>query len=111
MHYEFDQPHLKETPGYEFHGLMYDRLHEPGGLERMTDFYIGLQPWGTPEQVYEKTKAFCDLIGADSFVGVFRYGGMPADVAEKSIRLFAREVMPELKALAPAADRLTHLHA
>jgi hypothetical protein len=42
---------------------------------------------------------------------VFRYGGMPVDVAEGSIRLFAREVMPELKALAPAADRLTHLHA
>jgi len=110
-HYEFDKPHLKDTPGYEFHGLMYDRLQKPGGMEKMSDFYIGLQPWGTPEQVYEKTKTFCDVIGADSFVGVFRYGGMPVDVAEKSLRLFAREVMPELKALAPAADRLTHLQA
>jgi len=80
-------------------------------MEKMSDFYIGLQPGGTPEQVYEKTKTFCDVIGADSFVGVFRYGGMPVDVAEKSLRLFAREVMPELKALAPAADRLTHLQA
>ena len=30
-HYEFDKPHLKSTPGYEFHGQMYDRLNEPGG--------------------------------------------------------------------------------
>ena len=110
-HYEFDKPHLKDTPGYEFHGLMYDRLQKPGGMEKMSDFYIGLQPWGTPEQVYDKVRSFCDVLGADSFVGVFRYGGMPVDVAEKSLRLFAREVMPELKALAPAADRLTHLQA
>ena len=110
-HYEFDKPHLKSTPGYEFHGLMYDRLNEPGGLEKMTEFYIGLQPFGTPEQVYEKTKSFCDLVGADGYVGVFRYGGMPPDVAERSMRLFATEVMPELQALSPAVDRLEHIRA
>jgi alkanesulfonate monooxygenase SsuD/methylene tetrahydromethanopterin reductase-like flavin-dependent oxidoreductase (luciferase family) len=105
-HYEFDTPHLKSTPGYEFHGLMYDRLSEPGGQEKMTEFYIGLQPWGTPEQVYEKVTRFADLVGSDSFVGVFRYGGMPAEEGEASMRLFAREVMPELKNVAPALERL-----
>jgi alkanesulfonate monooxygenase SsuD/methylene tetrahydromethanopterin reductase-like flavin-dependent oxidoreductase (luciferase family) len=110
-HYEFDKPHLKSTPGYEFHGLMYDRLTEAGGVEKMTEFYIGLQPFGTPEQVYEKTTSFCDLVGAEGYVGVFRYGGMPPDVAERSMRLFASEVMPELQALAPAAARLEHIRA
>jgi len=99
-HYEFDRDHLKNTPGYEFHSLMYDRLTSPGGMKKMTDFYVGLQPWGTPEQVYEKIKTFCDLTGADSFIGVFRYGGMPLDVAEGSMRLFAAEIMPELQKLA-----------
>jgi alkanesulfonate monooxygenase SsuD/methylene tetrahydromethanopterin reductase-like flavin-dependent oxidoreductase (luciferase family) len=110
-HYEFDKPHLKETPGYEFHGQMYDRLSEPGGMQRTGDFYIGLQPWGTPEQVYEKVLSFCDLLGADTFVGVFRYGGMPPEVAEHSLRLFAREVLPELKRVRPASERLSHLRA
>lgn len=105
-HYEFDQPHLKSTPGYEFHGQMYDRLTAPGGVEKMTDFYVGLQPWGTPEQVVEKITAFGDLVGADSYVGVFRFGGMPPDDAERSMRLFAREVLPELRRVAPAAERL-----
>ena len=105
-HYEFDKPHLKSTPGYEFHGLMYDRLNRAGGPEKMTEFYVGLQPWGTPEQVYEKVRTFGDLVGGDSFVGVFRYGGMPLEEGERSMRLFAREVMPELKKLAPAAERL-----
>jgi hypothetical protein len=34
---------------------------------------------------------------------------MPADVAERSMRLFAAEVLPELRALAPAVDRLEHI--
>jgi alkanesulfonate monooxygenase SsuD/methylene tetrahydromethanopterin reductase-like flavin-dependent oxidoreductase (luciferase family) len=105
-HYEFDKPHLKSTPGYEFHGQMYDRLTRPGGMERMTDFYVGLQPWGTPEQVYEKILTFNDMVGADSFIGVFRYGGMPVEDGERSMRLFAREVMPELQKLAPVAERV-----
>jgi len=108
-HYEFDKPHLKSTPGYEFHGQMYDRLTAPGGAEKMTEFYIGLQPFGTPEQVFEKTKSFCDLVGADGYIGVFRYGGMPPAEAEKSMRLFAKEVMPELQKIGPALDRLEHI--
>jgi hypothetical protein len=36
---------------------------------------------------------------------------MPAEIAERSMRLFATEVMPELKALTPAADRLEHIRA
>jgi hypothetical protein len=36
---------------------------------------------------------------------------MPPEVAERSMRLFASEVMPELQALAPAADRLEHIRA
>jgi alkanesulfonate monooxygenase SsuD/methylene tetrahydromethanopterin reductase-like flavin-dependent oxidoreductase (luciferase family) len=100
-HYEFDKPHLKETPGYEFHSLMYDRLNEPGGMEKMSEFYIGLQPWGTPEMVLEKINGFCDLTGSGSFVGVFRFGGMSLEDGEQSMRLFAREVMPELKDRVP----------
>ena len=44
-HYEFDQDHLKHTPGYEFHGEMYDRLTAPGGKELMTEFFLGIQVW------------------------------------------------------------------
>jgi alkanesulfonate monooxygenase SsuD/methylene tetrahydromethanopterin reductase-like flavin-dependent oxidoreductase (luciferase family) len=106
-HYEFDQPHLKETPGYEFHGLMYDRLTAPGGVEKMTEFYVGLQPWGTPEQVYDKIVAFADVVASDSFVGVFRYGGMTRDDGEANLRLFAGQVLPELQKVAPARERLS----
>ena len=40
----------------------------------------------------------------DSYTGVFSYAGMPVEEAERSMKLFAREVMPELKKLpAPVA--------
>ena len=68
-----------------------DRLTAPGGQEKITEFYIGLQPWGTPEQVFEKTRTFCDLVGGDSYIGVFRYGGMPpGEAEEKSMRLLPK---------------------
>ncbi|HEV8639933.1 MAG TPA: hypothetical protein VGV13_02425, partial [Methylomirabilota bacterium] len=35
--------------------------------------------------------------GNSHFVGVFSYAGMPYDEAERSMRLFAREVMPALQ--------------
>ena len=105
-HYEFDKDHLKHTPGYEFHGLMYDRLQKPGGMEKMTDFYVNLQAFGTPEQVFEKIVNLSNHTYMDSFIGVFRYAGMPVSDAEANMQLFAREVMPELQALAPVHDRL-----
>ena len=39
---------------------------------------------------------------------MFRYGGMPLDVAEGSMRLFAAEIMPELQKLAPVTERVTY---
>jgi alkanesulfonate monooxygenase SsuD/methylene tetrahydromethanopterin reductase-like flavin-dependent oxidoreductase (luciferase family) len=96
-HYEFDKPHLKDTPGYEFHVKLYEGLMAPGGKEKYTDEYVALQTWGTPEQVYEKVVHVAKLTGADTFVPVFRYAGMPLAEARASMRLFAAEVMPELK--------------
>lgn len=98
-HYEMDQPHLRTIPGYEFVGEMYERLIAPGGLEKMADAYMALQPWGTPEQVVEKITAVSELVHAESFIGVFRYGGMSPEEGERNMRLFADEVLPELKTL------------
>jgi alkanesulfonate monooxygenase SsuD/methylene tetrahydromethanopterin reductase-like flavin-dependent oxidoreductase (luciferase family) len=105
-HYEFDRDHLKHTPGYEFHGQMYDRLTEPGGAERMVEFFLGLQVWGTPEQAYDRIVTIQDHTHCDAYMAVCSYAGMPYGEAERNMHLFAREVVPELQRLAPAYDRL-----
>ena len=40
--------------------------------------------------------------GSESFLAAFSFGAMPYDEVEKSMRLFAKEVLPSLKAV-PAA--------
>jgi hypothetical protein len=57
--------------------------------------------WGTPEQCYEKILDIHRKTGNSHYVGVFSYAGMPYDEAERNMRLFAREVMPELQRLGP----------
>ena len=52
------------------------------------------QVFGTPEQCIERMQEIQRTVGADQFVGVFRYGAMPIERAEASMRLFAREVLP-----------------
>ncbi len=36
------------------------------------------------------------MVGAAGIIGVFSYGGMPHDEAERNMRLFAEKVMPQL---------------
>jgi len=105
-HYEFDQDHLKNTPGYEFHGQIHDMLTGPGGYQKMEDFFVDLQIWGTPDQVKDKILHLQDNTFMDGFMGVFSYAGMPADEAERNARLFAAEVLPDLTSLPAVHQRL-----
>src|SRR5438552_1134497 len=50
---------------------------------------------------YVRIMAIRRRVGNDHFVGVFSYGGMPPAEATRSMRLFAKEVMPALQALDP----------
>ncbi len=100
-HYEFNKDHLKNTPGYEFHGEMYDRLKAPGGMEKMTNFYVDLQVWGTPQQVLDKVQIIREKTYADGFMAVCSYGGMPHEEAKRNLQQFAEDVLPQLKQLPP----------
>jgi alkanesulfonate monooxygenase SsuD/methylene tetrahydromethanopterin reductase-like flavin-dependent oxidoreductase (luciferase family) len=72
----------------------------------MTDFFVGLQIWGTPDQVTEKIVDLQDHTHMEGYMGVFSYAGMPIEEADRNMKLFAKEVMPGLQAMAPAAERL-----
>jgi alkanesulfonate monooxygenase SsuD/methylene tetrahydromethanopterin reductase-like flavin-dependent oxidoreductase (luciferase family) len=69
------------------------------GTDTVIDYFMNLQVWGTPEQCYEKILDVHTRTGNSHYVGVFSYAGMPYDEAERNMRLFAREVMPELQKL------------
>jgi alkanesulfonate monooxygenase SsuD/methylene tetrahydromethanopterin reductase-like flavin-dependent oxidoreductase (luciferase family) len=98
-HYEIVGDHLHGVKGYEGYARMQDIANAPGGVDAMTEFFLNLQVWGTPEQCYEKIMTIKQLTGAGAYNGVFSYAGMPYDDAERSMRLFARSVLPRLQAL------------
>ncbi len=89
---------MGKTKGYEYYAKMTDKIHTYGD-EKVTDYFVDLQVWGTPEQCYDKILDIRRRVGNDHFVGVFSYAGMPAAEAERNMRLFAKEVMPALQRL------------
>jgi alkanesulfonate monooxygenase SsuD/methylene tetrahydromethanopterin reductase-like flavin-dependent oxidoreductase (luciferase family) len=103
-HYQFAGDHLKTTKGYEYYGKMSDKIKQYGN-EGAIDFFMQLQIWGTPKQCIDKIVSVSDRTGADSFVAVFSYAGMPHAEAERNMRLFASKVMPALKQLPAAKER------
>ena len=100
QHYGLRGDHLKTTRGYEYYGDFIDDLNTYGEAH-VQDFFVSLQVTGTPEQCHRKIMDIRSYTGADSLVAAFSYGGMPYVEAERSMRLFASEVMPELKKLGP----------
>ena len=53
---------------------------------------------GSPDSVREKLGRVIDLTRANHFVGVFTFGDLPYDQMQRSVQLFAKEVMPAFAA-------------
>ena len=98
-HYELRGEHLKHTKGYEAYGQLQDMVNSDGGADVATEFFLGIQVWGTPEQCFERIMRIRSVTGMETYNGLFSYAGMPWADAERSMRLFARAVLPELKAV------------
>ncbi len=97
-HYKFAGDHLARTKGYEYYGKMSEKIAQYG-TDKVIDYFLNLQVWGTPEQCYQRILDIHARTGNSHFVGVFSYAGMPFDEAERNLRLFAKEVRPALQNL------------
>jgi alkanesulfonate monooxygenase SsuD/methylene tetrahydromethanopterin reductase-like flavin-dependent oxidoreductase (luciferase family) len=95
QHYELASDHFKEARGYEAYGNAVDLLRSIG-LDRMCELFLGVQAWGTPDQVLDRLRARREVIGDFDLTACFRYAGLPIEDAERSMRTFARDVLPML---------------
>lgn len=96
-HYELAGDHMKNTKGYEAYVSVQENVQK--SQDAMEEFFMSIQVWGTPEMCYDKIKDFTGRVNAGAFNCVFSYAGMPYPTVEQSMRLFAREVMPEIREL------------
>jgi len=100
-HYELLGTHLKSVKGYEAYGAQQDALRKDASPFKQG--FFNSHPWGTPKETIARAQELAEAFGTDEIMFVFKYGGMPIEVAEKSMRLFAKEVMPALQELNPQA--------
>jgi alkanesulfonate monooxygenase SsuD/methylene tetrahydromethanopterin reductase-like flavin-dependent oxidoreductase (luciferase family) len=94
-HYEIMSEHFKHVKGYDHYASSAD-LFKQVGLETAARVYCGVQTWGTPDAILQKLRARRELLGEFELDLISYYGGMPVEVAEQSLRLFAEKVLPEL---------------
>jgi hypothetical protein len=94
-HYELMSEHFRTTKGYDLYANAADAFRAVG-LETAMNTYLGIQTWGTPLQILERFEARKRLLGGFETLCISRYGGMSFEDAERSLRLFAAKVLPEV---------------
>jgi alkanesulfonate monooxygenase SsuD/methylene tetrahydromethanopterin reductase-like flavin-dependent oxidoreductase (luciferase family) len=95
-HYAFDEAPHAGVDGYEFYASIARYIGRHGTDGAVEDF-VDLMPWGTPEQVVEKSDFIRETTGMAAFTPNLCYGGMPYEEAERNIACFVDQVMPTLK--------------
>src|SRR5215218_509299 len=95
-HYEVLGDHfegLKRYDAYAQAAPILRRMGETGFMESFLDATAS----GTPDQILETYRARWDLLGPFEAAPAFRFGGVPYEDCEASLRLFAAEVLPVLQ--------------
>jgi alkanesulfonate monooxygenase SsuD/methylene tetrahydromethanopterin reductase-like flavin-dependent oxidoreductase (luciferase family) len=96
-HYEiYDAEHFEKAGNYQFYADA-ARLRAKVSADVALEAFARVQVWGTPERCIESLRNIQRTTGASEFVGVFNYGDLPVDQAERSMRLFAEKVLPVMQ--------------
>jgi alkanesulfonate monooxygenase SsuD/methylene tetrahydromethanopterin reductase-like flavin-dependent oxidoreductase (luciferase family) len=95
-HYEFLGEHFKTVKGYDAYQQKAE-IARKGGLEGAVTGFMRAASWGTPDKILRGLEERRNIIGDFELNVAFRFGGTPYEVAERSLRLFAKEVLPVLK--------------
>lgn len=97
-HYEIAGKHFQGTRGYEFYASAAEMITAIG-LDEMATMYAGVNTFGTPAQIIEKIENQRRVLDCDiDVLAIMKYGGMSDPEAQASLKLFAAEVMPRLRA-------------
>ena len=101
-HYELLGDHFSKVKGYDSYAAKVAVAKEVG-IEGMVDGFMQAAVWGTPDRILREFEKRRDVIGDFELATSFRFGGIPIELAERSITLFAKEVLPVLKTWKDAA--------
>ena len=95
-HYEFLGDHFQSVKGYDSYQQKAE-IARSAGMEAAVDGFMKAASWGTPDKILRGLEERKELLGSFELNVSFRFGGTPYDVAERGLKLFAKEVLPVLK--------------
>ena len=96
-YFDWNNPGYEGIRGYEEYLLRQNADISPA--EARLAARRATQPIGTPDAIIEKIKTMQQTISMEKVVIHMMYGGMPREKAEKSLRLFAEKVLPEVQSM------------
>lgn len=96
-HYEFMGDHFAKTKGYEAYANAAEMLRN-AGQEAATEAFVEAQSWGTPQQILDRLERRGKAVGDFELNIITSFAGLPFENAEASLRLFAEQVLPEIRA-------------
>ncbi len=102
-HYEFLGEHFATVKGYDAYAQKAE-FAKKGGLEGAVAGFMQAAVWGTPDRILRQLEERRGVLGEFELNVAFRFGGVPYAIAERSLKMFATEVLPVLQSWrAPAA--------
>jgi alkanesulfonate monooxygenase SsuD/methylene tetrahydromethanopterin reductase-like flavin-dependent oxidoreductase (luciferase family) len=102
-HYEFLGGHFAQVKGYDAYAQK-AAIAKESGLDGAIAGFMQAATWGTPDRILRELEARREAVGDFELNVAFRFGGIPYDIAERGLRLFAQEVLPVLKTWTAASE-------
>src|SRR5438552_6915317 len=95
-HYELMSDHFSTVKGHDAYAQKSEIVRKTG-LDGMTEGFMKAAVWGSPDRILRMLEERRGVVGAFELATSFRFGGIPFELAEKSMRLFGKEVLPTLR--------------
>jgi hypothetical protein len=95
-HYELMSDHFSTVKGYDAYAQKSEIVRKTG-LDGMTEGFMKAAVWGPPDRILRMLEERRGVVGDFELATSFRFGGIQLEVAEKSMRLYAKEVLPVIQ--------------
>jgi alkanesulfonate monooxygenase SsuD/methylene tetrahydromethanopterin reductase-like flavin-dependent oxidoreductase (luciferase family) len=96
-HYEILSGHFARTKGYDAYAKKAE-LAKDAGRDGIVEAFLKAAVWGTPDHILRDLETRRAAVGEFELCTSFRFGGTPYALAEQSMRLYAKEILPVLHA-------------
>jgi hypothetical protein len=95
-HYEMLDEQFGKAKGYEAYATAREMM-KAAGKEASAETFLEAQAWGTPQQILDRLEHRREILGDFEMNLCVSYAGMRYEDIEPSVRLFTKEVLPEIR--------------